>query len=90
MEYAAGLSRASRSNERSDRRLRRELSRTSTQPFDPEQSRGAQGHESLEHPQDREPVERPVEWPFDFAQGRELVERQMTSRWWIRAYYYIR
>jgi hypothetical protein len=24
-----------------------------------------------------EPVERLVEWPFDLAQGRELVERQM-------------
>jgi len=73
MKYAASLSRASRSNERSDRRLRRELSRTSTQPFeypqghesfDTEQSRGAQ---------DRELVERLVEW-------------HMTSRWWIRAY----
>jgi hypothetical protein len=33
----------------------------------------AQGHESFDFAQDREPVER----PFDFAQGHELVEWQM-------------
>ncbi len=91
MKYAASLSRASRSNERSDRRLRRELSRTSTQPFeypqghesfDTEQSRGTQDRESFDTEQsrgaqDRELVERLVERP---------VEWHMTSRWWISAY----
>jgi len=67
MEYTA---------RRNERRLRRELSRTSTQPFeypqghesfDTEQSRGAQDRELVERL-----VERPVEW-------------QMISIWWIRA-----
>ena len=59
-----------------------------TQPFDastllsidPELRRRvgfAQGHESFDLAQDREPVERLVEWPFDLAQGREPAERQM-------------
>jgi len=37
----------------------------------------AQGRESFDLAQDRELVERPVEWPFDFAQGHEPVEWQM-------------
>ena len=36
-----------------------------TQPFG-----FAQGHESFGYTQDREPVERPVEWQLDFLQSR--------------------
>ena len=59
-----------------------------TQPFDastllsidPELRRRvdyAQGRESFDLAQDREPVKRPAERPFGFTQGHELVEWQM-------------
>jgi len=35
----------------------------------------AQGRESDRMTQDRKPVERVLEWPFDFAQDLEVLER---------------
>jgi hypothetical protein len=37
----------------------------------------AQGRESFDLAQDREPVERPAERPLGFTQGHELVEWQV-------------
>jgi hypothetical protein len=48
--------------------------------IDPERCRRvdlAQGRESFDFAQDREPVERLAERPFGFTQGHELVEWQM-------------
>jgi hypothetical protein len=45
---------------------------SATQPFG-----FAQGRESFDFAQDREPAERHVERPFGFSQGHEPVEWQM-------------